>query len=102
VKQSVGICEKKGVLGAGYVPKAYQTTCLANSEGCSPITSTRRSDSSRRAGFWANLDLIGGQETWKMFGTGGGAKGQPTQINSISHGSPYIRIRKVLVGAAYA
>ena len=33
VKQSVEICEKKGVLGAGYIPKAYQTTCLANSEG---------------------------------------------------------------------
>jgi Predicted Zn-dependent proteases and their inactivated homologs len=36
--------------------------------------------------FWANLDLIGSQETWKMFGTGGDAKGQPTQTNSISHG----------------
>src|SRR5215831_17824224 len=33
VKQSVDICEKKGVLGAGYIPKAYQTTVLANSEG---------------------------------------------------------------------
>jgi predicted Zn-dependent protease len=33
VKQSVDMCEKKGVLGAGYIPKAYQTTCLANSEG---------------------------------------------------------------------
>ncbi|HKB11352.1 MAG TPA: TldD/PmbA family protein, partial [Vicinamibacterales bacterium] len=43
--------------------------------------------------FWANLDLIGSQETWKMFGTGGDAKGQPTQTNSISHGSPYIRIK---------
>src|SRR5262249_36100815 len=32
VRQSVDICEKKGVLGAGYIPKAYQTTCLANSE----------------------------------------------------------------------
>jgi TldD protein len=52
--------------------------------------------------FWANLDAIGGQETWKMFGTGGDAKGQPTQTNSISHGSPYIRIKKILVGAAYA
>jgi len=52
--------------------------------------------------FWANLDLIGSQETWKMFGTGGDAKGQPTQTNSISHGSPYIRIKKILVGAAYA
>ncbi len=33
VRQSVDICEKKGVLGAGYIPKAYQTNCLANSEG---------------------------------------------------------------------
>ena len=33
VKQSVDICEKKGVLGSGYIPKAYQTTSLANSEG---------------------------------------------------------------------
>jgi predicted Zn-dependent protease len=33
VKQSVDMCEKQGVLGAGYIPKAYQTTCLANSEG---------------------------------------------------------------------
>ncbi len=33
VKQSVDICEKKGVLGAGYIPKAYQTSCQANSEG---------------------------------------------------------------------
>jgi len=52
--------------------------------------------------FWANLDLIGSQETWKMFGTGGDAKGQPTQTNSISHGSPYVRIKKIMVGAAYA
>jgi len=33
VKQSIDICENKGVLGAGYIPKAYQTTGLANSEG---------------------------------------------------------------------
>ena len=33
VKQSIDICEKKGVLGAGYIPKEYQTTCLSNSEG---------------------------------------------------------------------
>src|SRR5262252_6384335 len=33
VKQSVDICEKKGVLGSGYIPKTYQTTCLSNSEG---------------------------------------------------------------------
>jgi TldD protein len=35
-----------------------------------------------------NLDAISGQESWRMYGTGGDAKGQPTQTNSISHGSP--------------
>jgi len=52
--------------------------------------------------FWANLDAISGKESWEMHGTGGDAKGQPTQTNSISHGSPYLRIRRILVGAAYA
>jgi TldD protein len=52
--------------------------------------------------FWANLDAISGRESWEMHGTGGDAKGQPTQTNSISHGSPYLRIRRILVGAAYA
>ena len=52
--------------------------------------------------FWANLDAISGKESWKMFGTGGDAKGQPTQTNSITHGSPYLRIRRIMVGAAYA
>ncbi len=52
--------------------------------------------------FWANLDALGGPDSWRMFGTGGDAKGQPTQTNSISHGSPYIRIKKIMVGAAYA
>ena len=49
--------------------------------------------------FWGNLDAISGQESWRMFGTGGDAKGQPTQTNSISHGSPWLRIRKIMVGA---
>jgi TldD protein len=52
--------------------------------------------------FWGGLDAISGKESWQMFGTGGDAKGQPTQTNSISHGSPWLRIRKMLVGAAYA
>ena len=33
VKQSVDLCETRGVLGAGYIPKVYQSTCLTNSEG---------------------------------------------------------------------
>jgi TldD protein len=52
--------------------------------------------------FWGNLDAMSGQDSWRMYGTGGDAKGQPTQTNSISHGSPWLRIRKILVGAAYA
>jgi len=52
--------------------------------------------------FWGNLDAISGKESWQMFGTGGDAKGQPTQTNSISHGSPWLRIKKIMVGAAFA
>ena len=33
VKQSLDICQKKGVIGSGYIPKTYQTTCNANSKG---------------------------------------------------------------------
>ena len=52
--------------------------------------------------FFANLDAVSGKEHWQMFGTGGDAKGQPTQTNSISHGSPWMRIRRIMVGAAFA
>ena len=33
VKKSVEICEKHGVLGAGYIPKMHWTQATANSEG---------------------------------------------------------------------
>ena len=33
VRQSLDICAKKGVLGSGYIPKVYQTTCSVNSKG---------------------------------------------------------------------
>jgi TldD protein len=52
--------------------------------------------------FWGNLTATSGKESWRMYGTGGDAKGQPTQTNSISHGSPWLRISKILVGAAFA
>ena len=51
--------------------------------------------------FWANLDAVTGPSEYQKHGTGGDAKGQPTQTNSISHGSPYTLIRKVMVGAAF-
>jgi TldD protein len=52
--------------------------------------------------FWGNLDAISGPEDWEMHGTTGDAKGQPVQINHPSHGSPYCRIRNIMVGAAYS
>jgi predicted Zn-dependent protease len=33
VRQSLDICNKKGVLGSGYIPKVHQTVCSANSKG---------------------------------------------------------------------
>jgi TldD protein len=52
--------------------------------------------------FWQNLDATSGRESWEMFGTTGDAKGQPVQINHPSHGSPWCRIRRIMVGAAYS
>jgi TldD protein len=51
--------------------------------------------------FWGNLDAISGREHWEMHGLGGDAKGQPTQSQSVSHGAPWLRIRKIMVGGAY-
>jgi predicted Zn-dependent protease len=33
VKQSLDICQKKGVIGSGYIPKVHLATCSANSKG---------------------------------------------------------------------
>jgi predicted Zn-dependent protease len=33
VKQSLDVCQKKGVVGSGYIPKVHLTTCTANSKG---------------------------------------------------------------------
>jgi predicted Zn-dependent protease len=33
VRQSLDICQKKNVIGSGYIPKVHQTTCSANSKG---------------------------------------------------------------------
>jgi len=52
--------------------------------------------------FWQHMDATSGKESWEMHGTTGDAKGQPTQINHPSHGSPWVRIRRIMVGAAYS
>src|SRR3954467_4630868 len=33
VRQSLDICQTKGVIGSGYIPKTYLTTCNANTKG---------------------------------------------------------------------
>jgi TldD protein len=51
--------------------------------------------------FWANLDAVTGPDEYEIHGTGGDAKGQPTQTQSISHGSPWLLVRNTLVGGAF-
>ncbi len=51
--------------------------------------------------FWANLDAVTGPDEWEMHGTQGDAKGQPVQTNSLSHGSPWLLVRNMMVGGAF-
>jgi len=47
--------------------------------------------------FWASLDMIGGKKSYFLGGAFGDAKGQPVQVNAVSHGSPVTRFRNVNV-----
>ena len=47
--------------------------------------------------FWNSMDAIGGPSTYFMGGTFFDGKGQPSQINAVSHGSPAARFRQVNV-----
>ena len=47
--------------------------------------------------FWGSLDMIGGQKSYFLGGAFGDAKGQPVQVNAVSHGSPVTRFRNVNV-----
>jgi TldD protein len=51
--------------------------------------------------FWANLDGVGGPDQYEMHGTQGDAKGQPTQSQAVSHGSPWLLVRNIMVGGAF-
>lgn len=50
--------------------------------------------------FWNAADAISGPEHWELYGTGGDAKGEPVQSQSISHGCPWMRFRNISVGGA--
>jgi TldD protein len=47
--------------------------------------------------FWASLDMLGGAKSWEMGGTFNDGKGQPGQVNAVSHGCPPSRFRNVNV-----
>jgi TldD protein len=47
--------------------------------------------------FWQACDLIAGPAYFQQFGTSGDAKGEPTQINSMSHGCSPSRFRQINV-----
>ena len=51
----------------------------------------------RTPDFWQACDATAGPSYWRQYGTTGDAKGEPTQINSISHGCSPTRFRQINV-----
>ena len=51
----------------------------------------------RTPDFWQACDGTAGPAYWRQYGTTGDAKGEPTQINSISHGCSPTRFRNINV-----
>lgn len=52
---------------------------------------------SRTTDFWNACDGIGGRSTYELNGAANDGKGEPTQANAVSHGSPVARFRKINV-----
>jgi TldD protein len=58
---------------------------------------SRVSYQARTPDFWQACDGTAGPSYWRQYGTTGDAKGEPTQINSISHGCSPSRFRGINV-----
>jgi TldD protein len=52
---------------------------------------------SRTPDFWQACDGLGGQSTWQNVGLNADGKGQPQQLNAMSHGCPPARFRGINV-----
>ena len=52
---------------------------------------------SRTTDFWGACDGLGGPRTYELGGAFNDGKGEPTQINAVSHGCPPARFRQVTV-----
>jgi TldD protein len=48
--------------------------------------------------FWASCDAICNRDHWRVWGTPGCGKGEPTQIAGVGHGTSPARFRNVKVG----
>jgi len=51
----------------------------------------------RTPDFWNSLDMIGGKSSYEMGGSFFDGKGQPAQVNAVSHGTPPARFRNINV-----
>ncbi len=51
----------------------------------------------RTPDFWNSMDMIGGKSSYVLGGSFFDGKGQPPQVNAVSHGSPPARFRNVNV-----
>jgi len=51
----------------------------------------------RTPDFWNSMDKIGGRASYELGGSFFDGKGQPPQVNAVSHGSPPARFRQVNV-----
>jgi TldD protein len=47
--------------------------------------------------FWNAMDMMGGKDSYWLWGAFGDAKGQPSQSNAVSHGCPPTRHRQINV-----
>ena len=45
--------------------------------------------------FWKSCDMLGGKESWQLHGSLSDGKGEPPQVNAVSHGCPPARFRGV-------
>jgi TldD protein len=52
---------------------------------------------SRTPDFWSSCDGLGGQATYRLWGTSADGKGEPGQTNAVSHGCPPARFRQITV-----
>ena len=52
---------------------------------------------SRTPDFWGACDGVGGPASYRLWGTSADGKGEPGQINAVSHGCPPARFRDITV-----